>query len=246
MRKKTIEIVGAAWVLASAGAVFVAVNVSTPPVYLTLIFSFLLLTLLGTGYLVVREVRRMAQSSRRYHEANVGLQKTTQQGIRNLEASRVRAAAKSQDSLARLARSLARTDRAVADNEAARARDFVELSREISHTGAKLEAISSVVSRTDRAVNDSEAARARATIKLNGQLNEALAQLEAMAAVAERLRDVAVSSHNLLVERADHPVQLAEALTRHAVKMEMYLDEIRNSLDAQPSHKEKVLAKLME
>lgn len=246
MRTKTIELVAGGWIVVSAAVVYGSVVVAPPSIYLAVIFLLLVLTVVATGYVVWTAAGRVARSSRRHHAAGIRLHKDTLQSLRNLEGSRSRADEKSRKTLTGIAGRIDGVERAVLDSEAARARAAAQLNNRMNLALQELSGLAVTISRTTRAVSDSEAARARGTVQINSQLNTALAQLETLAAVIGRLRGLTEASHDQLMSRADHPAQLAQELTRHAVTMEMYLDEIKEAMVVGSSHKEQVLARLSD
>lgn len=246
MRTKAIEIAACAWIVASVAVMYAALTLTPPSVYLTVMFGLLVVTVLATGYGVLRAARRTIKSIGELRAASVRAHKTTHQELRNLEGSRVRAAAKSQKSISWVAERVERAENAVANSEAARARAVVQLNRRLIRALEEIMKISVHVAGTKRSVADSEAARGRAAVQLNGQLNTAVAQLDDLARVIASLRELTQASHDQLAATADHPSQLAQELTRHAVKTEMNLDQIHDALTGKRSHKEQVIARLSQ
>ncbi|MCO4238785.1 hypothetical protein [Pseudarthrobacter raffinosi] len=229
MKSKTIRLAVGACVVLAVAAVYLAVSFVSPAVYLTVIFSGLLFTILTSTYFIVT---RVVQSSRRHIRASADLHKMTHLRLQNLEASRARAAVKMQKTLSLTAAGIGRTDRALSDSEAARARAAKKANDQIN----------SLL----RALSDSEAARARAAKKTNDQINVVLSELRHLGAAAEGLERLGTASRELLVEREKSRSQLVESFTTHAVQVEMYLTEIQESLaHPVPSYKEEVLGRLL-
>ncbi|MGG5171541.1 hypothetical protein ACQR35_05085 [Pseudarthrobacter sp. J1738] len=210
VKKKKIELGLAAWAISSIVIVSVLAATSTPSVYVSVIFAFLTLTLVGVGYLLLRTLRKVGGASARY-------------------------AAKANKQLSSVEDIARRLGGAVANSEAARA-------RAANKSNEQLNRVNATSLKTVESLANSEAARARAAIKANDQLNGALTAVRGMESLLERVHKsveaVRSDRKELLGNRAD----LVESFTSQAVKLDLYLDEMREALSVLvPSHKQSVL-----